>query len=63
MKWYIEFPILYVIVVVVLYSMNYNIWEEASLFVSVILGLILSSIGYVMYKETKKPKKKETKKN
>jgi len=59
MKWYIEFPILYVVVVIVLYSMNYNTWEEASLFTSVILGLILSGIGYAVYSEVKKAKKKE----
>lgn len=54
MKWYIEFPILYVVVVLVLYSMNYNTWEEASLFTSVILGMILSSIGYIVYSGMKK---------
>jgi len=58
MKWYIEFPILYVVVVIVLYSMNYNTWEEASLFTSLILGLIIASIGYVAYDSVKTKKEK-----
>lgn len=57
MKWYIEFPILYVVVVVVLYSINYNTWGEASLFVSVVFGLILASVGYASYNEVKKKQK------
>jgi hypothetical protein len=59
MKWYIEFPVLYVVVVIVLYIANYNTWEEASLFTSVIFGLILSSIGYIVYSGMKKKQKKE----
>ena len=57
MKWYIEFPIIYVVVVVILYFIGRNTWGEASLFVSLILGLFFAIAGYAGYKGAKKEQK------
>jgi len=58
-KWYIEFPILYVIVVLVLYAFGRNTWEDAAWFVSLIFGFIVSVFMYWGYKQGLKSAKKK----
>jgi len=55
MKWYIEFPIVYIVVVIILVGINP--WEEVTLFVSLTFGLFIASAGYAGYYEIKKKKK------
>lgn len=57
MKWYIKFPIVYIVVVVILSIMGGNTWGEASLFVSLILGLFFVSAVYSGYNGYKKKQK------
>lgn len=60
MKWYIEFPILYAVVVVVFFLVTPYRHEEVGLgiVVSVIFGFILTLAVYWGYKMAKEPKKK-----
>jgi integral membrane sensor domain MASE1 len=59
MKWYVKFPILYIVVVLFLYLFGRNDDVGSALFVSLIFGLIISSAFYAGYSSfTKNLKKK-----
>lgn len=53
MKWYLEFIIIYFVTVFVLYLIGYVMWEEAALFIAVILGLFIAIGVYTGYSNIK----------
>jgi len=46
MKWYVEFPLIYLATVIILYILNNNRWADATLFVCVVFGFIVSAFIY-----------------
>lgn len=54
MKWYVEYVLLYVIVVIVLFAWGNSIWEDAAWFVSMVFGWIVTTFLYLGYSSTKK---------
>ena len=57
MKWYIEFLILCVIVVILLYLFGSQKWGDYSVFMAVISGFLIAGALYAEYYETKQEKK------
>ena len=56
MKWYIEYPIVWVIVFVIFFLITPYRYEDVGLgiFVSLIIGTFISAAGYSGYKSTTK---------